>query len=346
MPNPSSDQLKSQTRDLWKECFHDSEAFMDLYFSRKYAQERNFHIDEGQRTVAAAQLLPYRTTLFGSVCGAGYVSGLSTTADRRGRGLAAELLRRMHRHEYASGGVLTVLIPGEESLRGFYQEVMHGHYETIAHRLQTELTPQTVADAGLVLSEPERWEHELSVYFELRTSALPFMLHPSSTDLSVAHENCRLAGGHLVVAHRREQVAGLCLFRPYGETQLMVETLVADDEKVQDTILSSMMQTYGKVALCRVSVPKGIEGGMPYAMGRVVNVKKFLHLYVQAHPDAELLIGVEGDQHVPENNGNYLLEKGGVHQTDRQPGLILNPGQLAAHFLEHEPFIMQLMLDE
>ena len=69
-------EIKEQTRDLWRICFDDSEEFMDIYFQDKYTPESNLTVRHDGRVVSAMQLLPYRLTFYGSVQHAGYISGL------------------------------------------------------------------------------------------------------------------------------------------------------------------------------------------------------------------------------------------------------------------------------
>ena len=41
--------VKEQVRMLWATCFHDSEAFMDLYFGCRYADSLNEYMESDGR---------------------------------------------------------------------------------------------------------------------------------------------------------------------------------------------------------------------------------------------------------------------------------------------------------
>ena len=71
------DETLRQTRELWRTCFSDSEAFMDLYFSRKYTAESNVFITRGDQVVAALQAFVYPMNFYGTVVRAGYLSGVA-----------------------------------------------------------------------------------------------------------------------------------------------------------------------------------------------------------------------------------------------------------------------------
>ncbi|MBR6482934.1 MAG: GNAT family N-acetyltransferase, partial [Bacteroidaceae bacterium] len=61
----SEHNILLQTRHLWKTCFGDSEAFMDIYFSKKYTPASNIVRQADGTVVAATQLLPYVLGMYG-----------------------------------------------------------------------------------------------------------------------------------------------------------------------------------------------------------------------------------------------------------------------------------------
>ena len=46
-------------RRLWKECFNDTDEFIDMYFTRVYSPQVDYSIERGGRVVSALQCLPY-----------------------------------------------------------------------------------------------------------------------------------------------------------------------------------------------------------------------------------------------------------------------------------------------
>ena len=88
---------KQQVVDLWQECFNDSEAFVQLYFSTKYTEENTLvHIENG-KVLSALQMLPYSMTCWGRELRISYISGASTWPEARGRGLMKDLLTEAFR---------------------------------------------------------------------------------------------------------------------------------------------------------------------------------------------------------------------------------------------------------
>ena len=54
--------IKEQVRQLWKQCFSDSDEFIELYFRMRYTDELNSYIESDGKVVAALQRLPYPMT--------------------------------------------------------------------------------------------------------------------------------------------------------------------------------------------------------------------------------------------------------------------------------------------
>lgn len=115
-----SQRILAETRQLWQTVFADSEAFVDLYFTRVYRAERNVCCLIDRRVAAALQTLPYTMLYHGSLIRTAYISGVATHPDYRGRGVGGNLMRQAHFRLYHSGCVFASLIPAEPWLYGWY----------------------------------------------------------------------------------------------------------------------------------------------------------------------------------------------------------------------------------
>ena len=58
-------QEKEQVKSLWKRCFHDSEAFVDFYFTERYNDAVSRTLYHEGKVVAALQAIPYPMTFYG-----------------------------------------------------------------------------------------------------------------------------------------------------------------------------------------------------------------------------------------------------------------------------------------
>lgn len=343
------EEIKSQTRELWRTCFHDSEEFMDIYFSDKYTDDNNLTVCHESRVVAAMQLMPYRVTLFGAPLRAGYVSGLATLPDFRGKGYATNLLTEAHRRLRQQGAMLSLLIPGSEELRKFYEDPVRGSYYTALHRREL---PLDVSKDGsfdkIEVCRPDEWPHELYVYYRRLTAQLPFMVHPSENDFFAALEAADLEeGGYVLTARRKRRLVGFCLAVKEANGKVYIRTLAISEAASRAAFVDYLCRQCGVDKVYRrFCLPGTLHEARPYAMARVVDVPRFLAMVAALNPGLQLHVAVEDDRHIPENNGNYLIENGRVRPTDVPPNSTVTPGVLAGMFLAPHPMVVDLMLDE
>lgn len=344
----SPETIKQQTREVWHSCFHDTEDFMDLYFSEKYTDENNLTVLQDKKVAAAMQLLPYRLTLFGTQMHGGYVSGLATLPQYRGRGLAEELLRTSHQRLFREGAAVCFLIPGDAELRNFYAKPRHGDYRTVSFRKEETLTAANHEDyCHVVVNRVEKEDEALYDFYRLTTAPAPFMVHPSKRDFFAAMRTARLSDGCILTAHRNGTLVGLCMAVREADCRVLLRTLIFTETAVQSAFVDYLCHTYGVNQVYRRRAANAAEEAeMPYAMMRVVNPLRFLAAIATAKPRLQMCIGISGDLHVPENNGSYIIKEGNVARTELKPEQTVTPGELAALFLANEPTVMDLLLDE
>lgn len=103
-------------RQLWKTVFHESDAFVDLFFQTAYAPQRCRVAADGD---IAAVLYWFDCQLQGKPVA--YIYGVATDPNRRGRGLATALLADTHDHLKNRGYAFAILVPAGESLFRFYE---------------------------------------------------------------------------------------------------------------------------------------------------------------------------------------------------------------------------------
>lgn len=342
------EETKQQTRELWKTCFNDSEDFMDIYFKDKYTDDSNLTIRHDSKVVAAMQLLPYRMTFYGAVEHVGYISGLGTLPEFRGKGYASNLLHEAHRRLYSQGATLSLLIPQDEELRHFYEKPQHGAFWTSVFRQEL---PLDVSNDGrfdkIEVTRPDEWGEDLYVYYRRLTSELPFMVHPSENDFFAALEAADLQDGYVLVAHRKRRLVGFCLAVKEPNGKVYIRTLAITEAATRAAFVDYLCKTCDVDKVYRrFCLPGSLKNSVPYAMARVVNVPLFLSYIATKNPGFQLHVGVEGDLDIPENNGWYIVENGRVRLTDIRPDSIVTPGGLAAMFMAAQPLVLDMMLDE
>jgi predicted acetyltransferase len=108
-------------RALWESCFSDgSKRFNDWYFSFVYKAEDTLCLYEGGALASSLQMIPYILNIRGKKLLVNTLSGVSTYAASRNRGLARKLMAASLADMAARGVGLTFLYPFDH---GFYERL-------------------------------------------------------------------------------------------------------------------------------------------------------------------------------------------------------------------------------
>ena len=110
--------------NMWKACFHDTDAYMDMYFSKLYRPENTLVLEEGGTVASSLQMLPYNVRYNGKTLPACYISGAATLPSYRMRGFMAKLLYASFEIMKERGIKLSTLIPFNFS---FYEKFGYSH---------------------------------------------------------------------------------------------------------------------------------------------------------------------------------------------------------------------------
>lgn len=341
------EEIKRQTRALWRKVFQDSEDFMDLYFEEKYTDDSNIFFRHDGQIFSAAQAFPYRFQMGGHVLPSIYISGLMTDPVYRNQGLAAQVMHYAHRRAFERGVIFSFLIPAKDQLRDFYRHNIHGNYEDATARKVVKIKPTGIDAAGIDVEEAEEYGREVFVFFQKSLRNYAVALTPSERDFFAAVADAELDGGGLVIARRKQKIVGLAVYVPAPRKTVFLRHILAESEAAQEALALYFEERFGKSRAKTYEPEKFTEKGAdPYAMARVINAEKFLSIVAAHHPDEVFEIGLEGDEQIPENNGYYRLEGGKVRLIEERPNVVLLPGPFAAAFLREHPVLMPLMMDE
>lgn len=105
-----------QVRALWKECFHDTEAYMDFYFSWKTRDNVIYGLYDEDKLISMVHLNPYQLSVNGDKIDSYYIVGVATDALYRKRGLMRKLLIAAMQQMYNQKVPFTYLMPAKEEI--------------------------------------------------------------------------------------------------------------------------------------------------------------------------------------------------------------------------------------
>lgn len=339
--------VKEQVKQLWKLCFDDSDAFVDLYFRLRYSDCINSYAERDGKVIAAFQRVPYWMKIFEKVLPVAYISGACTHPDYRKQGIMHNLLADAHRLMFNEGVMASILIPANKGLKSYYNRSGY------ASRLQRETISLTLDDLQLVDVASELVFKEVCLSDELPKDVYSFfnrelntysaaVLH-TSEDFKVILADWQLAGGQLWTVYDGKNVIGLAFCLKKGD-RLYVKEIQYSDEEAKVALLLFLLHQYDveQIECVRCAVNKV----HPFGMIRIVHAEAFLRCYAQYYTEKSFCIELTDDE-IPANNGYYTVAQG-VCRHEYQFGRLYRQcsiRELADLLLADDEPYMNLMLD-
>ena len=119
--NMKSDEIKQKIMKLWKETFHDSDAYISLVFDTYFNPELVEYYEEKDQVISALLGIPYEFNNGNEKFSGIYLCGLATKENFRHRGIMAGLINKINESARDKGYAISFLIPASDALRIYYQ---------------------------------------------------------------------------------------------------------------------------------------------------------------------------------------------------------------------------------
>ena len=135
---PTTPEDIPRLREIWKDCFGDTDAFLDLFFRCAYAPRRSLVLEEKSNILGAAYW-------FDCTLGRGklaYVYAVGIDPGHQNRGLGRRLMQAIHQTLRNQDYEGVLLVPGDEGLRRYYEKF---DYRTCSYRRTEAALPPMFA---------------------------------------------------------------------------------------------------------------------------------------------------------------------------------------------------------
>ena len=162
----------SELRQLWKNTFGDSDAFLDIFFETVFPLGRCTCVTS--YTYLVASLYWFDCEFSGQKIA--YIYAVATAEEFRGQGICHALMEYTHEHLKMQGYAGAILSPANESLFSFYEKI---GYRTCAYtkEITCNLTESIVTDSFFLETPAEKFLCDLS---SLETSTETELLSENS----------------------------------------------------------------------------------------------------------------------------------------------------------------------
>lgn len=267
-----------QLKSLWKSLFGDTEAFISLFFHEVVCEENIRVLEEKGRILSALYMLPYPFRIWNQEVTASYISGAGTLPEAQGRGLMRRLLIDSFKEMEHRQIPLSILIPAEPWLYGFYEK---SGYATVfsynqqvyppKERFLASITGGTSPSSVGFPPKKQRLEEDALVmeqysisdlgdsflqkredlmdtcfsYFDQRLRERNACILHSYTNFRTIVHDYAISDGKIWVALNNEHIpVGIIFTVPAGGSSFVAKELVADSEEVKEALLRTALNHY------------------------------------------------------------------------------------------------------
>lgn len=298
----NKDDKKHRIMELWQTCFHDSDTFVDFYFSEKYKDENAIAVIENGQVLSALQMIPYMSQCWGKPFSVCYIAGASTNPDVQGRGLMSGLLRRSFKEMYLRGVAFSILIPAEPWLFEYYARFGYTsvYYENKEH---FHIPAEKISKEQDFESFPVSILYE---YFSSKQNLTSCSVLHDWNDFQAIIKDIELEGGAIVSVSCENKITALA-FVLYDGNCIFIPDCLYDDEISKNTLFEKCAARFrcGDIIYRKVSDKKG----QAYGMARIIRVEDMLKVWAALFPEYSCSLSVT-DAIISDNNALFVIEKG------------------------------------
>lgn len=302
-------EIKEQVKELWKQCFDDTEAFIEFYFRVRYQEKRNMALQKGEELIAAMQLLPYPMTYYGKEVNTDYISGACTHPSYRKQGVMSRLLAKAFKQMWQNKTLFSTLIPANRPLFDYYAR--HG-FVTIFY---DTIDKYSISDTPLVINTLQLCQDcdsELIFHYfdHYQRQASCCILH-TFEDFQIIAADIQLSGGNIFALKRDEEVCALAFVSPTDKKRWKVKACMANTQEMKQQILRLICERLNIIEIdihmpCTTVSEKQCQA---LGMARIIHAEAALQCYAAANPSLNLNLQLT-DPQLPENNGFYHIGHG------------------------------------
>lgn len=311
---------KDAIKSLWRECFADSDSYVDMYFAQVYRDEDALTIEEEGRVVSSLLLQRHAMNFHGAALPVSYLCGAATTRTMRRHGLMAELMGRALRESYARGDMLCSLIPASDWLFRYYERFGFSPAFYICLERYSSAHPFT---HGGIFTEAEVADTDGDYgFFDARMAERPCCVqHTREQFRQILLDNAADGGRALKALDEEGRITGMAFAVPHDDdNEVVVKDVLATDEDARTAVLRMVHDAFPGRQLAvygYFNAPAGVM--MARGMVRIVNVLSCLEALAAADSHLSLNIRVN-DPIIQENSHIYRIAHGKVRIDDSHTG--------------------------
>lgn len=301
---------KDAIKSLWRECFADSDSYVDMYFAQVYRDDDALTIEEEGRVVSSLLLQRHAMNFHGAALPVSYLCGAATTRTMRRHGLMAELMGKALRESYSRGDMLCSLIPASDWLFRYYERF--GFSPAFYICLERYSSAHPFTHGGIFTAADATNSDDDYAFFDTRMAERPCCVQHSREQYRQILLDNEADGGRVVKALDPDgRVTAMAFAVPHeDDSEVVVKEVLAVDEDSRTAVLRMVHDAFPGKQLAvygYLNSPTGVM--MARGMVRIVNVMSCLKAIAASDRRLSLHIRVK-DPIISENNHIYRVQHG------------------------------------
>lgn len=287
-----SQDLKENMMKLWKDTFHDSDAYVNLIFNNYFNPEYIEYYEENGKLISALLGIPYDFRKGKNVIRGLYLCGLATLNEYRHHGIMTRLLNSINERAKSMGFAFTFLIPATDMLRNFY---MKEGYENAIYNVEDRYTDvhDFDTDYRLILEkeDPRVCAIKMKYYENLKVDAISSaedslldaaasyiesfensdhsytqLIHSKKDCICVIKENL-ISGGNVLVCRNNDGKISGVLFATFDERRrIIIPKIYHDDNCSYFKLLNKIKRVYSDLSMSVICFPEETERRVLWSM--------------------------------------------------------------------------------
>lgn len=286
-------ELRKKMMELWKNTFHDSDAYISLVFDTYFNTEYIEYYEENGKLISALLGIPYYFGNGKAKIQGLYLCGLATIGEYRHRGIMGKLLSRICDKALERGLSFAFLIPSSDMLRLYYSSRGFDNAMYVVEDRYTDIHSFDKDYRSVLSKENERVKMIKTKYYEnLRAEILTendgniaedvvefikksewsdnnysTLLHDKKDCLAIIKENHISRGVILVCKNTEGAITGV-LFATFDDRRrIIVPKVFYNDNCSYFKLLDKIKQLYPESSMSVVCFPEETERRVLWSPG-------------------------------------------------------------------------------
>ncbi len=299
---------KDAILNIWKECFNDSDQYVDMFFSTIYSDADALTIEHDGAVVSSMLLQRYAMNFHGVTCSISYICGAATRPGWRGQGFMGELVRRAVRESFERGDLMCALIPASPSLYKYYGKF--GFSPVFYVDIEHYTSVHDFRHEGGYTLVPDLSQQKVYDFFDEMMRRRPCAVQHSRRQYDqILMDNSACGGSATAIADSDGRIVAIGFAVPLdGEPTVM--DVLASSADAEEALLDEIHKEYAGDSLTVYGYYGSRDYNLsPRGMGRIVNMYECAEILARAYPKLSMAIRIHDDI-IRENNHIYIIDGG------------------------------------